>query len=442
MPKQQITHENIFRVLLLGFMLIILLLIAAASISVQSIRSIIENAADLVNQELVANRLIDDIQKEQVALSAVFLKLSRDPDVVDREKVLSELDAADKRMDEIGQSVAGTPEAPLWSELKRSSGAFSQEARRLLSDENASSLLSRDLFRRHLEALSIVARLAAANHNNASNARQEIDRRARELTERSALLLGACLLLALICAILTVRMVLDLIRRMDRQSSELSRVSWHMLENQETTARRFSHELHDELGQSLTALKANIHALDSRDGVERGRVEDCLCLIDEAISNVRELSQLLHPTILDDFGLDAAIRWLSERFTQRTGIEVDYRSDFDLRLPVETETHLFRICQEALTNVARHSQATGVQIRLHDRNGRLELSISDNGRGLPDGAAAEQQGLGLVGMRARARSAGGALRFRTGEGKGFTIDIEVPIRGNKNSEKDKNLVSG
>ncbi len=86
--------------------------------------------------------------------------------------------------------------------------------------------------------------------------------------------------------------------------------------------------------------------------------------MEESIYNVRELSQLLRPTILDDFGLDAGIRWLADRFRERTGIEVDYRSEFDGRLSDETETHLFRIVQEALTNIARHSGATKVEIHL------------------------------------------------------------------------------
>ena len=101
-----------------------------------------------------------------------------------------------------------------------------------------------------------------------------------------------------------------------------------MLESQETAARRFSHELHDELGQSLTAIKANVTALDPATPPDPARLEDCRRLIDEAIQNVRELSHLLRPTILDDFGLDAGIRWLAERFGQRTGIEVDYKSSF------------------------------------------------------------------------------------------------------------------
>src|SRR6202035_3682959 len=126
--------------------------------------------------------------------------------------------------------------------------------------------------------------------------------------------LGSSLVLALLCAVFTVRMTAELFRKMEWQAGELSRVSWHMLENQETTARRFSHELHDELGQSLTAIKANLLQLESNNHPDPARLEDCKHLVDEAVQNVREMSQLLRPTILDDFGLDAGIRWQTERF--------------------------------------------------------------------------------------------------------------------------------
>src|SRR5919107_5509618 len=102
-----------------------------------------------------------------------------------------------------------------------------------------------------------------------------------------------------------------------------------MLEGQEATARRFSHELHDELGQSLTALKTNLTALDGRGELSRERVEDSVRLVDEAIGNVRQLSQLLRPTILDDFGLEAGLRWLSEGFPNRTGIGVEFAGSHD-----------------------------------------------------------------------------------------------------------------
>jgi len=204
---------------------------------------------------------------------------------------------------------------------------------------------------------------------------------------------------------------------MEAQAGELSRVSFRMLETQEATARRFSHELHDELGGSLTAIKANL--------TNSGPIEDSIKLVDDAIANVRTLSQLLRPTILDDFGLDAGIRWLAERFSERTHIDVDYRSQFSGRLPDETETHLFRIVQEALTNVARHANASRVTIFLRAENGNIRLTVSDNGRGLLD---APGTGMGLTGMRARASSAGGDCAISSTTGGGVTIDVTAPIK--------------
>jgi two-component system sensor histidine kinase UhpB len=141
---------------------------------------------------------------------------------------------------------------------------------------------------------------------------------------------------------------------------------------------------------------------------------------------VRTLSQLLRPTILDDFGLDAGIRWLAERFSERTGIDADYRSQFDGRLADETETHLFRIVQEALTNVARHANASRVTIFLRAENGNIRLTLSDNGRGLPQ-IAPDHTGMGLTGMRARARSAGGDCTISSTTGGGLTVDVTAPI---------------
>ncbi len=430
--SQPITETTIFRVLLAGFVLVTLLLVAAGAVSVFYIRSIKLNVAELVEEEQVTAGLIDDIQRSQAALNAVFYKLSRDPEYVDRDKVLSELNASDKRLAEIGEWLADTPEEPLWKELHKAAVAFSAEARRLLALERPTTLLSRDLFRRHEDVLGIASKLAAASRQNAAGARQQIDGRSGQLLQHSVILLGALLLLALVCALLTFRLTIGLLRRMETQSGELSRVSWHMLESQETAARRFSHELHDELGQSLTALKANLLSMKSAPAGDGHRLADCVRLLDGAIQNVRELSHLLHPTILDDFGLDAALRWLAEGFTTRTGIEVSYQSDFTGRLPDETETHLFRICQEALTNVARHSGASRVEIRLHSEGDQIKLRVWDNGHGLGV-ETSPSQGMGLVGMRARARSAGGEFTIRSTNG-GLTLEAMVPARGVRHEE--------
>jgi signal transduction histidine kinase len=242
------------------------------------------------------------------------------------------------------------------------------------------------------------------------------------LATESAGLVGGCLTVALGCALVTVRIAAGVFRQMESNTGELSRVSFRMLEAQESVARRFSHELHDELGGSLTAIKTNLAVL-AADPADRARLEDCVKLVDESISNVRELSQLLRPTILDDFGLDAGLRWLVERFSERTRIPVDYRSTFDGRLADETETHLFRIVQEALTNIARHSGATQASIHLRADDGFVRLTVSDNGHGM---AEDRRNGMGLSGMRARARSAGGELKLDSKPGAGVTVEAWAP----------------
>jgi signal transduction histidine kinase len=293
-----------------------------------------------------------------------------------------------------------------------------------LARRNVSNYSSRDLLRRHEEVTDLVAKLISSNYSRAIEAQSRVDQRSAGLVHESILLLGGCLLLALLCAIFTVRVTAVLFRKMESQAGDLTRVTWHLLENQETTARRFSHELHDELGQSLTAIKANLLALESNGQADSARLADCKHLVDDATENVREMSHLLRPTILDDFGLDAGIRWLAERFAQRTGVEVYYHSTFKERLPDETETHLFRIVQEALTNVARHSGATRIDIQLERTGDRIHLTLKDNGHGFKKGSP--PGGLGLVGMHARARSIGGELTIQSQDG--VAIELWAPCR--------------
>jgi signal transduction histidine kinase len=252
------------------------------------------------------------------------------------------------------------------------------------------------------------------------------------------------------CAIFTVGIAARLFRQMQSQTGELSRVSFRLLQVQEEVARRFAHELHDELGGSLTAIKSDLAAL-AANPFDKSRLEDSVKLVEQSISNVRELSQLLRPTILDDFGLDASLRWLVGRFGERTGIEVAYTSTFDARLPDQTETHLFRIVQEALTNIARHAAATRVSINLRSEDGAVRLSISDNGHGFAsqvgsqnaaqnrNGNDARKGGMGISGMRARAASAGGDLKIESKSGGGVTIEVWAPLTEPQPMETQKEL---
>jgi signal transduction histidine kinase len=439
-PGRHITHRSLLRVLIAGFSLVIVLLLAGAFIGLRNIYSIKDNAAQLVREQQVTNRLLEEVHRQQASLSEVFSVLARDPDSVDYGKILSQLDEANQNIDHIVAEGSQTPQHRLYEQLKQTSAAFSAEAQRLLDVEEPETFSSQALFRDHEAFISVVAKLIEASYRRAVAAQNQIDGRSEKLVKESAAFLAAFLILALVCTVLTVRLTAQLLRRMEWQESELSRVSWHMLEDQESTARRFSHELHDELGQSLTAVKANLAALGAADGYfDPLRLQDCIRLVDESIGNVRQMSQLLRPTILDDFGLEAGLRWFCEGFTHRTGILTEFKSNFSGRLPDEMETHLFRLAQEALTNVARHSGARNATVILESNGDEVCLSIQDNGRGLAS-SGATQRGMGMIGMRARARNLGGDLTVRSREGHGVEIEVRVPAQRATHEREDPHFV--
>jgi signal transduction histidine kinase len=427
MQPRPITHRNILRVLIAGFSLVILLMLSAATVGVHNIQSIQQNAANLVREQSVTNGLIDELHLQQTSLSDVFSVMARDPDSLDYIHILQQLDEADKDIDRISTEGEKTPERDLWLRLKQSSAQFSDEARRILDMDAPETFAPAELFRYHEAFISVVAKLIEAEYHKVSAAQAQIDERSSRLLDLTLAFAGASVVLALIFTAFTIKATLELTRRMEWQTGELSRVSFHMLEDQEATARRFSHELHDELGQQLTAMKTNLAALNGNGTLNHARLEDCLRLVDEAIGNVRQMSQLLHPTILDDFGLEAGLRWLAEGFASRTGIDVHVESNYSGRLSDDAETHLFRIAQEALTNVARHSGAKHVQIRLESVEGQVCLTIRDDGAGL-SAKFPNSSGMGMIGMRARARSAGGDVDIRPAPGGGVLIEVRAPIR--------------
>lgn len=298
--------------------------------------------------------------------------------------------------------------------------------RRLLLASRADLIRKEDILKQLAEShVEMQAAFAAATAQTAA-ARENIRREGQGLLRSTVWLFASCVLLSLLVAFYTVQASAKVFRKLGLQTQELGQLQLQILESQEQVARRFSHELHDELGQDLTALKANLSAM--RETPDAALVDDCLRITDQAVKNVRELSQLLRPTVLDDFGLNAALEWLTANFSQRTKISVQYASGLgSRRLDDSTETHLFRIAQEALTNVARHSGASEVKIALGGGDRSVTLSIEDNGHGFSPDAPRVQPSLGLVGMRTRARGAGGTFRIESAPGRGVKIEVTCPV---------------
>lgn len=191
-------------------------------------------------------------------------------------------------------------------------------------------------------------------------------------------------------------------------------------------------ELHDGLGQSLTALKFDLASLVSRlakmDMALRDKAQAITSQIDGTIKTVRRISTELRPGMLDDFGLAAAIEWHAQEFQERTGIFCDCDALMpEPPLSRAQATALFRIFQETMTNVARHAGATRVRISLLVEDKALQLQVEDNGRGMPPGALAGTHSLGLVGMRERASLLDGSLVISETPGGGTTVQVSIPL---------------
>lgn len=419
-----VTREKVHAVLALGFAVVIATLLVVAYIGWQNTELMQESAANLSREQLATVQLVDRIQRSQVTLRLIVFRIFQDPDSVESSDILALLDQADTEIRQVVTQSA--PQNQAWRELREAVTAFTAEARRVLALEPTPSD-SASLFRHQESVMFAVRRLVSTTQANSRAIQQHIERRADQLQRQSAFLLAGCFAVALLATFFSVRVATNLFKQMEDQTGELDRVSWQLLEKQEQAAQRFSHELHDELGQALAATKANLQAMRPSSPNDMDRVRDCVSLADGAIENVREMSQLLHPRVLDDFGLVGGLRWLCERFSQRTGIQVNYESNFEGRLPDESRTHMFRIAQEALTNAIRHSGATSIDVQLRASGDRITLLIRDNGSGIQEARNGEPRGIGLLGMRARARMAGGQFSIESSKGKGTRILVMLPV---------------
>ena len=430
-------ERKALQVVVLGFALVIVLLLAAAIGAVNSARSIRDTANQLAKEQFTVAQLVSELQLEQAALSSVAHQFFRGEGTLNQDRLLAILTQLESVLQRFLQDAPIAEQQDAWHRLQANAHDFSEQARQVAAAPSISRGSMDELFKAHSRILQDVSTLMEASSDRSVRAETKIASQSDEALSRALLWLGSAGILAAACAFVTARAEAKIFARMRWQESELGRVSWQMLQSQEMALRRFSHELHDDLGQSLTAIRAVIENA-TPETLEHSR-RDCLGLVDDSVANVRELSQLLRPVILDDFGLSAALDWLGERFSERTSIAWDYQSNLDSRLTDEVETHLFRIMQESLTNVARHSNASRVEVRLHREGEALRLTIADNGRGLLEDPEprSDDGGLGLVGMRARARQIGAELAITSPESGGVRIEVALRTPSAEKEDADE-----
>jgi signal transduction histidine kinase len=213
-------------------------------------------------------------------------------------------------------------------------------------------------------------------------------------------------------------------------TQDLQRLSSKLINAQEDERRAIARELHDEVGQVLTAIKMELalaqRAIDSG-STPAGILDPTRSITDGALQTVRDLSHLLHPVILDDLGLPAAIDWYLRRFGTLHGLRVSLRHEgMEGRLAAETEAAAYRIVQEALTNVVKHARARRCDVQLQRLPSSVLVTIEDDGIGFEADDPAQQHGLGLIGIRERAAHLRGTVRVESATGRGTRITVVLP----------------
>jgi signal transduction histidine kinase len=200
----------------------------------------------------------------------------------------------------------------------------------------------------------------------------------------------------------------------------------------EEASARIAREVHDEVGQMLTALRMEVawlqKRLEPREEIT-AKLQSMIQMLDSAVDAVQRITTELRPAILDHLGLAEAVEWYAGETEKRTGISCRLRLSLGSTAldDAERSTALFRILQEALTNVVRHAEATEVDIRLAREGNRVILAVTDNGRGIAEDKIADARSLGLLGMRERARALGGDIMIRRAPGQGATIEARLPL---------------
>jgi PAS domain S-box-containing protein len=239
-------------------------------------------------------------------------------------------------------------------------------------------------------------------------------------------------------AMVNAQLYTDLLQR----EKELKILSGARVQAQEDERRRIAREIHDGLGQMLTAIKFNLEILEDMITIgkdERERIDDMKDLLDSVMKEAREISYNLMPSVLDDFGLAPALQLLSEQFANRTNVNVQFQAHgITDRLDPNMEIGLYRIAQESLNNISKHAEATEVNLQIIQHSKGIRLVIEDNGKGIANQPslirATGKGGMGLPGMRDRASSIGGALTIDSTLNNGTLITIEVPLTKSNNHE--------
>jgi signal transduction histidine kinase len=287
---------------------------------------------------------------------------------------------------------------------------------------------------RRTTMLQIADSIEGINQRGLTRAEDRFAASAENLRWSLTATFAIALLGGLVLALATIALTLKLERELHRKRVDLEDLSARLVRAQEEERRNLARELHDEVGQSLSAIirEASNAEFAETPGEMRDRVRAIGTVAEAALNVVRDLALLLRPSMLDDFGLVPALNWQAREMSKRTGlaIRVDAEDDCD-SLPDEHKTCIYRFVQEALNNAGRHARARSLRVGVRNEGDRVTFSVQDDGAGFDKRTV---RGLGLLGMEERVRRLGGSFRIDSQPGRGTTVSAELPLAEMKQSE--------
>jgi signal transduction histidine kinase len=441
-------------VLLAGFGGLLLLMMFAGIDGLRVLRQMQQRSGAIQRDFLEHSRVLNQIRSDVYLTGTYARDYLLDPQPSAAEKNRSELNRLRKEMDAILAGYAGLLSAqertPL-DGLRRSLDEYwrildpvfhwNPEQRR----QGGFPFLRDEVFPRRLTMLGLADQIQGVNEHQVDAGNRRVDALFSEFRARLTITLTITLALGGLLALFASRRILDLEDQAASRFSEvteargqLKSLSARLVETQEEERRVLSRELHDEVGQSLSAILVGLSNLSAAMRVNarelmENEVTALRRIVEGTVKMVRNITLLLRPSMLDDLGLIPALEWQAREVSRQTGLRVDIAAGgVSDQMPDEFKTCIYRVVQEALHNVTRHAAARTVRIVAQQEEGRLLLSIQDDGRGFDVGRS---RGLGLLGMAERIAHLGGTLQLLSEPSGGTLISVVLPLAGSEAKEK-------
>jgi signal transduction histidine kinase len=431
--------------LIAGFGGVLALMAAAGVDSIRALARIQATNLEITHSFLDRNRALERI-RASLYLSGTYVRdYLLDPDAPAAEIHLANLKKLRSDMDQALATYARKlrpQDEGTFADLTRGLAEYWEIMNPVLSWDAARrkshgySFLSKEIYPRRAQVLKIADTISEVNESQlrsgGDRSAEVFDDFRRRLITILALTLGFGVILASGTILHTLKLEREARVRYQeivRTQTELENLSARLVDAQELERRSISRELHDEVGQSLTALlvdAGNAAAIAPAQNEElRRHLQSIKKLAEGSVSAVRNMALLLRPSMLDDFGLEPSLRWQAREVSRRTGMRVDVDAEgVAEELPEAHKTCVYRLVQEALSNCSRHAQASAARVIVRQEPERLRVVVQDDGKGFD---FRQVRGLGLIGMEERAKHLGGRFHVESAPGRGTRIEIELPL---------------